>query len=185
VTPSTAGLLAMVTLFGVIEQPVAGQSLWTEASTLGYGATAVGLTIGACWSSCGFETAEVGILAAGIGGFVLGHRIGGSAEGAARRRERLSAAQLWGARIGTVTGFAAIGALVAAIIVNETGGNAEGEDERRLATYTLLGAGAGVLVEVWQESGLPTETEAALKKVVVHPASGGTVRIGFRSRVAW
>lgn len=162
--------------------PAAAQSLWTETSTIGYGASALGLAIGACWS-CDYQSGGIVILAAGVGGLFLGHRIGGSAEGAARRGERLSAAQLWGARLGTVTGFAALGALVAAVIISSTDGNAEGEDERRLLTYSLVGAGGGVVAEFVQESGLSNEASAALGNVLVERADNGAVRVGLRHRM--
>lgn len=164
--------------------PVTAQGIWTEASTVGYGATAVGLSIGACWS-CDYETFGVLVLAAGVGGLILGHKIGGSAEDAARRGEPLTSAQLWGARIGTVTGFAAVGASVAALIINETGGNAEGEDERRLLTYTLIGGAGGVLVEILQEVGLPAASASAATSAFVESVDGRTIRLGLRRSVAW
>jgi hypothetical protein len=142
------------------------------------------LSIGACWS-CDYESFGVLVLAAGIGGLVLGHRIGGSAEGTARRGEPLRSAQLWGARIGTVTGSAAIGAIIAALIINETGGNEEGEDERRLVTYTLVGGVAGVVLEVLQESGLQSATSTVLRSVLVESTSGGATRVGLRRSVGW
>ena len=145
---------------------------------VGYGATAVGLSIAACWS-CDYDTFGVLVLAAAVGGVVLGHRIGGSAEGAARSGQRLTAAQLWGARVGTVTGFAALGASLAGVIINETEGNAEGEDERRILTYTLVGAGVGVIVEAIQESGLSENVATALRRISVEPTTRGAA-LGVR-----
>lgn len=178
------GLVVIGLLCGVSQYPVSGQGMWTEASTLGYGATAFGLGVAACWS-CDYDTAGIAILAAGVGGLFLGHRIGGSAEGSARRGEVLSSGQLWGARIGTVTGFSAVGAVVAAVLINSTEGNAEGEDERRLRNYSLAAAGVGVLVEVLQEKGLSSGSAAPPLGILAEPTSLGGVRIGLRSLVPW
>ena len=157
---SCVAVAAVSLSLGVWAAPVAPQGLWTEASTIGYGATALGLGIAVCWS-CDYGSAGVVILAATVAGLFAGHRIGGSAEAAARRGERPTAGQLWGARVGTVTAFAALGAAVAVVIINETSGNAEGEDERRLLSYSLVGAGLGVIVEVAQEAGLSNDVATA------------------------
>jgi hypothetical protein len=157
--------------------PASGQALWTELSTIGYGGAALGLGVAACWS-CDYETAGVVILAAGVGGAILGNRIGAAAERAVRRGERPTPGQLLGARIGTVTGFAALGAGLAALIINETGGNAPGEDERNLALMTVAGAGLGLFVEVMEERGLPPATSSAFH-VFAGPGKGGALRLGL------
>ena len=175
---SSRRILALAAVIVIYPAPVAAQDLWTEASMVGYGATAVGLSIAACWS-CDYDTFGVLVLAAAVGGVVLGHRIGGSAEEAARTGHRLTAAQLWGARVGTVTGFAALGASLAGVIINETEGNAEGEDERRILTYTLVGAGVGVIVEAIQESGLSENVATALRRISVEPTTRGAA-LGVR-----
>lgn len=169
-------------LLGLSASPVSPQGLWTEASTIGYGATGFGLGLSACWS-CSYESGAVVILAATVAGGVIGHRIGGSAEGAARRREQLTPGQLWGARVGTVTGFTVLGTALAALIINETEGNAEGEDERRLLTYSLVGAGVGILVEIAQEAGLSSNVSTALRNVLLEPGDGGApARLAVRWR---
>lgn len=168
----------LVALFVVAPLPVLGQGLWTEVSTLGYAGAALGLGIAACWS-CDYQTAGITILVAGIGGAIIGNRIGGGAESAVRRGERPTTGQLWGARIGTVTGFAALGAGVAALLINETEGNAPAEDERKLAMLTVAGAGIGLLVEVLQERNLPPASTDTAVRFIARPSLGGGFSFGL------
>jgi len=150
--------------------------IWTEASTLGYGMSAGSLALAACWSGCDLESAGVFILAAGVAGLVIGNRLGAAAERAAHAG-RLTGGQRWAARFGTVTGFAGAGTLLAALMINSQGGNAEGEDERRLRNYTLGGAVTGVMVEVLQERALGA---AASASVAVSRRPTGAVGLGLR-----
>jgi hypothetical protein len=85
--------------------------------------------------------------------------------------------------VGTVTGFTVLGTALAALIINETEGNAEGEDERRLLTYSLVGAGVGILVEIAQEAGLSSNVSTALRNVLLEPGDGGApARLAVRWR---
>ena len=173
----------VLVLFSLWPHGVSGQALWTEASTIGYGALGLGAGIPVCGLLIDTGSFDDDFLfclgGALIGGMVLGHRIGGSAEGAANRGEVLSSGQLWGARVGTVTGFAALGALTAAIIISSTEGNSPGEDERRLRNYTVAGAGLGILTEILYESGLSQPGESSPVRLRVKPHIAGGIRIGL------
>lgn len=177
-------ILLVVAVLSSTPTSVAGQGgHWTETSTLGYGAAGFGLTLWACWS-CDYEAILL-ILGGGVAGSVIGYKIGGAAEGAARRGEPLTAGQLWGARFGTVTGIAALGTGLSALIIDGTEGNEEGDDERLLVTLTLLGAGLGVLVEALTETGVPDQASTALQSLVVQRGDSGALRIGVRHAVRW
>lgn len=160
--------------------------IWTEASTLGYGVSAGSLALAACWSGCDLESAGVLILASGVAGLVIGNRVGAAAERAARAG-RLTGGQRWAARFGTVTGFAGAGTLLAALLINETGGNAEGEDERRLRNYTIAGAVTGVVVEVLQERALgpgASSSTSTLTSAVVAVSRRATGAVGLGLRLS-
>lgn len=102
--------IAIGILLSTATQPVAGQRYWTELSTVGYGGIGVGTAIAACWS-CSLATFGVVVLSSAIAGTVIGYGIGNSAETTGKREEWPSDRQLLGARVGTVAGVAALGAL--------------------------------------------------------------------------
>jgi hypothetical protein len=108
-----------------------------------------------------------------------GYHIGGAAEGAVRRGRRPRPLQLLGARVGTVAGFAALGAATAALVINNTEGNGPGDDERLLATTTLVGAGVGVVVKRLQARGLPPRSVAS--RLHAGRGPGGRLDITLRS----
>jgi hypothetical protein len=118
------------------------------------------------------------ILASGVAGLVIGNRVGAAAERAARAG-RLTGGQRWAARFGTVTGFAGAGTLLAAFLINSQGGNAEGEDERRLRNYTVAGAVTGVVVEVLQERALNARASTSASVALSRRPSGG-IALGLR-----
>ena len=182
----TAALVAACLAAGITPRTSSGQTLlWTEASTLGYGVTAGSLALAACWSGCDLGTGGLFMLASGAAGLVVGNRIGASAEQAAREG-RLTPGRRWAARFGTVTGFAAVGTMLAALWTNETGGNAPGEDERRLRDWTLLGATAGVVAQVIQERALEGRATLAGASPFVHRAPSGGLHLGLRiSAPSW
>ncbi len=171
---------ALLSLAALTPPAASAQTLvWTEASTLGYGATAGSLALAACWSGCSLESAGVLLLASGVAGLVAGNRIGASAERAARAG-RLSPGRRWAARFGTVTGFAAAGTLLSAWWINEREGNAPGEDERRLFQWTSIGAAAGVVAQLLQEHALGDRADAALASAFVRRGSSGGIAVGLR-----
>jgi hypothetical protein len=172
----SAVFLTVLAMAGAPRASSAQTLLWTESSTIGYGVTAGSLALAACWSGCSLESAGVFILASGVAGLVGGNRIGASAERAAREG-RLTSRRRWAARFGTVTGFAGAGTLLAALWINETEGNAEGEDERLLRDWTLIGGATGVVAEVLQERALGS---AASASVAVSRRPTGALGLGLR-----
>ena len=171
-------LLALTMAFGLISPPLAGQTYWTELSTTGYGAVGVGAALAACWD-CSYEAAGAVLLATGAAGSLLGYYLGGSAESAGRGGEHLSTGQLLGARVGTVTGIAALGAALAALYINNTDGSAEGEDERTLLMFSATGAVLGIVLEVVEERKLAGS--ALPDRVGLHAGRGpeGSASIGL------
>lgn len=164
-------------------QSVSAQGIWTETSTIGYGAAMGGLGLAACWSGCSVGTAVGLALSSSVVGMYLGYRIGAAAEGVAKRGERPTRAQLLGVRFGTVTAFAALGAGIAALHINSSGGNEEGDDEKTLAYLTLGGAVVGGVIQVLQERGLPEVVSETSLRLAVDPAPFGGMQIGLRANV--
>jgi hypothetical protein len=125
-------------------------TLWTELSMLGYGGLGTGGAVLAC-RDCDLDSAGYMVMAGGLVGLVVGYQIGSTAERRSHSEAGPGQLPLWGARIGTVSAFATIGALVAAMRINGNDDNREGEDERVFTTYTAIGAGCGLVYEAFVE----------------------------------
>jgi hypothetical protein len=134
----------------IVVNPAAGQGFWTEASMLGYGALGLAAGVAVC-GSCDYDAAG-GVIGTGAAlGIFAGYHIGRSAETVGRRGVWPSGAQLLGARIGMVTGVAALGSLAAAYYISNYDSGKAGEDERNLARSIAAGAVVGVVLEVLEE----------------------------------
>jgi hypothetical protein len=175
-------LTALILALGItFPRPGTTQIIWTEMSTVGYGVSGGALGLALCWSLCGLDASVLVVIGGGtVLGAVMGHKIGGAAEGRALSEGWPTEGQLWGARVGMVTGFAGLGALTAAVIVDSSGGNGPGDDERLFRNYSLIGAAAGVAFEVMQERAIRS---GAVRSASVSLSRRPTGGIGFGVRI--
>lgn len=151
----------------IIVPRASAQSLWTELSVLGLGAG-----VYAC-RDCDLESGPL-VAALGMGaGMFAGFGIGHSAESALSEGRGLSQAQLLGARLGTVSGFAALGAIAAAQKISSQDDNEPGEDERTFTTYTAIGASCGVIYEVFVERRLASSQRWPALRLGPMPVQAG------------
>jgi hypothetical protein len=164
-------VVAVVGWLLVAARPVSGQRYWTEASTIGYGGLGVGAAIALC-RSCDYAPFGTAVLAGAGLGLLTGYTIGRAAETPARRGEWPNGAQLLGARIGMVTGFAALGATVAALAISSPISIAP--DELSLLVLSAAGAVVGVLLQARDERDLAARVGTRLQ-VGYHEELGLTV----------
>jgi len=157
------------------------QSLWLPLSVIGYGGLGTAAGVGIC-HDCDWDTAGFVVIGGSLVGLVAGFFIGDAAAEDALDDSRIRERNIWGARVGSVAGFATGGALVAAAKIDGDDDNADGEDEEVFRNYSLIGTALGVLFEIFYERSFDPRLQIS---AIVGPDATGSAFVGLGFRHSW
>lgn len=159
-------LLLAALLGALLPAGAEAQTYWRVPTTVGYGGVGLGLGVLSAWNvSLDDEVALFGRILGGLAlGTVVGYQVGKRADDALANGSEVSAGHRWGVRSGTVLAGAALGAVVASLIISPEGSSSLGSDEAIFAGSVLTGAVAGGLAQIALDSKLwpPGSLEGSL-----------------------
>ncbi len=166
-----------------VRQGLGRETWWRYSTTFGYtvgfGAAVMG---GWYWSTdqVGFDAVPIA-LAGGLYGMYHGVRIGGRADDALFLGTPLSARHRYAVRVGTIMSGASAGLIAASRYINASDANRKGgpTDEEVIRDWTLIGAGLGLLAQLYFDSSLYPDSGERTTLAIVPGCSELALRFTF------